>query len=349
DKIKADAEKTTRFYLNDHSSFNRGFMPSLKFKYKDNRVRIGRFSVDSAYGGWDYEIPTITSGSVRTLPNMKEGVFYSGKLTDKWNIYSMVTFRDSNSFSVQKWEKSGFKNRYGETTDKQPHYSLASIYDNKDWILKLGVGVQDEVRNEISGVITRNIIKESGEMYIVNLLGYYAELDGETKKEASNYKGMDAEKLHILSAQMFYINGKFNNWVSMGYVSDRVSPTSGINTDMTYVGEQSIDRNLTDQYSYQFGSLYSFTKQFTAGGFVAITDGYADNTKTTKVEGIGFNLLASYKFKGTQLDGLSMTAILNKAKEERSPINGESKSLDYYDIKLIAQYKFDVNPYFYKK
>ncbi|MGL5122923.1 MAG: hypothetical protein ACRC6K_01970, partial [Fusobacteriaceae bacterium] len=42
DKIKADAEKTTRFYLNDHSSFNRGFMPSLKFKYKDNRVRIGR-------------------------------------------------------------------------------------------------------------------------------------------------------------------------------------------------------------------------------------------------------------------------------------------------------------------
>ncbi|MGL5122924.1 MAG: hypothetical protein ACRC6K_01975, partial [Fusobacteriaceae bacterium] len=350
DKIKADAEKTTRFYLNDHSSFNRGFMPSLKFKYKDNRVRIGRFSVDTVYGGWDYEIPMISSGSIRTLPNMKEGIFYSGKLAEDWNIYSMVTTKNSNSFSVEKWDKAGVMTPMTlELIDKEPHYALATIYDRDSWTYKLGVGFQDEVRKEVAGNIVKKIKSpNTSGLYIVNLLGYYTRLEGETKKMAHLLKGHDAENLHILTGSLSYIEGKFNNWIAIGYVSGKIPPNSGIDTDMVYTGDQSIDRNHADMYSYQFGSVYSFTNNFAGGGYVTLTDGYEDNTKMTKVEGIGFNLLANYNFKGTTLDGLSVTALINKAKEERSPKSGGSKSLDYYDIKLIAQYKFDVNPYFYK-
>lgn len=348
DAISSNPRKDSSFYLDGHSGFDHGAIPAIKLRYDNFDFKIGRFITDYGYGGWEYEIPMINGSSIRPTPITVEGFFFSNKFNDNFSLYTLYTKREIGSFDPGlKWDdaKVGVRNLSNELLDEKPKYSIGGVYDSKNGtILTLGSRYQEDVSNQFASKFSKLIPLSGKKMVKIDAIGLYADIIGDTKKIVKNLPGsMNADSVYVYSGQLSYIQDKTVLFSAIGYVSDKVAPNTGIVTDITFVGDQTLDRIHADMFSYSFGSMYQFTPEFTAGISVPITSGYLENEKIHKVEGIGLNFIFSYNVKSGPLDGVRFWGILNRSEEKREQDNGESKNYSNYDIKLVLQYDFDIN------
>lgn len=348
DPISSNPRKDTSFYLDGHSGFDHGAIPAIKLRYNNFDFKIGRFMTDYGYGGWEYEIPLINGSSIRPLPITVEGALLSNKINNNFQLYALYTKRELGPFDTGlKWDdaKVGIRNLNNELLDEKPKYSIGGIWDSKKGTtLALGSRYQEDVSNQFASKFSKVIPLNDKKMLKIDAIGLYADITGDTKQIVKKLPGsMDAESVYVYSGQLSYIQDKIVLFSAFGYVSDKIAPNTGITTDLTFVGDQTLDRIHADMFSYAFGSMYQFTPEFTAGFSVPITSGYLENEKIHKVEGIGLNFIFSYNVKNGPLDGVRFWGILNRSEEKREKDDGESKNYSNYDIKLVLQYDFDIN------
>ena len=346
DKISAHPGKDTSFYLDGHNGFDRGIMPSINLKYNNTKLKIGRFITDYSYGGWDYDLPFILGSSVRTLPEYTEGILLSHSFESNIHLYGMYAKRKLSAFeSGKNWSNAyeGVEDIEGNLLEKNSKWNIAGVYDNKqDILFTLSMEHQENVANKISGKIMKKYFLEDDKIFKLDALALYGNTLGKTRDITETLPStMDGKDVNVYSAMFSHIQGKTTLFASLGYVSNKVSPRSGIDTDVTFVWDQTLDRIHSDMFSYQVGGFYSFNSQLLIGLGIPLTSGYLDNDKNYKVEGIGVNLMAAYTFKDNLFDGFKISTILNKTEEKREQKTGENRNFSSYDIKIVAQYDFN--------
>ena len=331
-KLSADPDKSTRWYLDGHDSFNLAgvaavldFAPAAQFK-------VGRFGTDAGYGSLKYPVPLIHSASQRVMPTMAEGVLWQGDF-DELHLYAMYARAYSGGF-ITDWT-----DEYAYDLDKTPRYNLAGVWDSGALQLMLGAQHQQDTLNQYMtrgsytwGVGDNAKMKAEG-------LGLYARTTG-AASDILSAKGLD--DTYLVTAKLSYIFDKSTLFASVGQTGDKLPNRSlRLDTDYTFPFDLSIDRNLQDMLSLQAGVNYNILPTTTLGVALLATDGYEDYTKAVAVEGKSVNFSAMHMVNSGPLKGFKAMAILNKAKEYREG-SALGDTLNYYDVKLRFSYDLPV-------
>lgn len=335
-KLDAHDDWSTRWYLDDHDSFNR-YTAAVKVKLADNlSVKAGRMVTDSAYAGQE-DIPLINSSSQRTLPTISDAVLVKYSATKDLDIYGMYRYGIYTYPDVSRGVHStGPINPYTQEYDALRQQSvLSAVYRNKFDSYALSVSTQNDVASQVMGrVVQRYPTLDKNDGYFKpEVVGYYANLNGTNAK----YDGPD--KTYLLSGQLSYINKKGSLFAGLGKVGPKANRLAGIDTDLGYVFDLSIDRNYSDMWSWQVGGTWNLSPNTFVGIAEVFTDGYEDYQRNVRVQGMGTNILMGYMPQDGYLKGLRSLLVLNSSREQRDG-SALGDRLDYFDIKMTIQYDF---------
>ena len=101
EKLDADKNKATRFYLDGHDSYTLA-AANVNLEFADwSQVRLGRFGVDSLYGTLEETVPLIDESSNRTEPTMAEGALWRGSFNNL-NLYGMYMTKRAGRY-LKSW------------------------------------------------------------------------------------------------------------------------------------------------------------------------------------------------------------------------------------------------------
>ncbi|MGD1448221.1 hypothetical protein [Vibrio harveyi] len=334
-KLLADPEKSTRFYLDGHDSFYL-YGASLDIKPLDGMtITVGRFITDKGYGSFD-AIPLLEYTSVRTLPSMKEGILLKQEFDDL-NVFGAVTFKNAGGYDADWvdegiWE--GFNLDGSKKIIRSPRYNLAMTLNEPNYGGGFGLryqadhSVQYQLEPYYSFPTELGAVRLDGRFFYADLL----ELEKERNEDDYTF---------VFTGMVSYF---VNDWIlsaSAGQVGPKLSALTNVDTDIVYPFDQSISRNNQYTTAWSLGSLYQFSKEFSAGLFIVKTDGYLDNFENVSIDGTGGNLVLMYNPNEGTFKGMKSSLILNKAKEY---LKGDidDKTRDYFDIKMSIQYDFNL-------
>lgn len=327
---------STRWYLDDQDNFSR-YTAAVKVKLADNlSVKAGRMVTDSAYAGQD-DIPIINSSSQRTLPSMSDAVLVKYSATSNLDIYGMYRYGSYVYSDVsQGVHKTGPINPNTLKYDTLRQQSvLSAVYRHNFDSYALSVATQEDVAAQVMGrVVQRYPTLDKNDGYFKpELVGYYANLKGTNAK----YAGPD--KTYLLSGQLSYVNKKGSLFAGLGKVGPKVNRLSGIDTDLGYVFDLSIDRNHSDMWSWQVGGTWNLSPEMFVGIAEVFTNGYEDYHRNVRVKGMGTDILLGYMPQDGYMKGFRSLLVLNSAREQRDG-SVLGNQLDYFDIKMTIQYDF---------
>lgn len=99
-KLSADPDKSTRWYLDDHDSFNIAGVAAVLDFADWAQFKIGRFGTDAGYGSLKYPVPLIHSGSQRVAPRVAEGALWQGDF-DQLHLYAMYARAYAGGFYTE--------------------------------------------------------------------------------------------------------------------------------------------------------------------------------------------------------------------------------------------------------
>ena len=331
-KLSADPDKSTRWYLDDHDSFNLGGVAAVLDFASWAKFKVGRFGTDAGYGSLKYPVPLIHTASQRVMPTMAEGVLWQGDF-DQLHLYAMYARAYSGGFII-KWT-----DEYAYDQDKTPRFNLAGVWDNGPLQFMLGAQHQQDTLNQY---MTRGsytwAVSETAKMKAEGL-GLYAHSTG-AANDVLSVKGL--EDTYLATAKLSYMYDKTTLFAGVGQTGDKLPNRAlRLDTDYTFPFDLSIDRNLQDMLSLQAGVNYNVLPTTTLGVALLTTDGYEDYTKAVAVEGKSVNFSVMHMVNFGPMKGLKAMAILNKAKEYREG-SALGDTLNFYDVKLRVSYDLPV-------
>jgi len=331
-KLSADPDKSTRWYLDDHDSFNLGGVAAVLDFASWAKFKVGRFGTDAGYGSLKYPVPLIHTASQRVMPTMAEGVLWQGDF-DQLHLYAMYARAYSGGF-ITEWT-----DEYAYDQDKTPRYNLAGVWDTGSLQFMLGAQHQQDTLNQY---MTRGsytwAVSETAKMKAEGL-GLYARTTG-AASDVLSAKGLD--DTYLATAKLSYIYDKTTLFAGVGQTGDKLPNRAlRLDTDYTFPFDLSIDRNLQDMLSLQAGVNYNVLPTTTLGVALLTTDGYEDYTKAVTVEGKSVNFSVMHMVNSGPMKGLKAMAILNNAKEYREG-SALGDTLNYYDVKLRVSYDLPV-------
>ena len=331
-KLSADPDKSTRWYLDDHDSFNiAGAAVVLDFA-SWAQFKVGRFGTDAGYGSLKYPVPLIHSASQRVVPRMAEGALWQGDF-DKLHLYAMYAKAYAGGFYTD------WLDEYAYNKEEEPRYNLAGVWDTGPLQLMLGAQHQQDTMNQYMGRGSYTWDAGSNAKMKAEALGLYANTIG-AAKDALDVKGLD--DTYLATAKLSYIFDKTTLFASAGQTGDKLPLNAlRLDTDYTFPFDLSIDRNHQDMLSLQAGVNYNILPTTTLGVALLTTDGYEDYTKAVAIEGKSVNFSVMHAVDSGPLKGLKALAILNKAKEYREG-SALGDTLNYYDVKLKVSYDIPV-------
>lgn len=182
EKLRADPEKSSRFYLDGHESFTINYA-NLSLDFGDwANIKIGQFGTDYRYGSLEYQIPLIEYSSVRTVPSLNEGVFYEGTF-DNFHLYGMYSQKYAGGY-YQEWTDEGFRtdiklapsgDKYLIEVDKKPNYAIAGVWDNEKTMLSLGASYQEEMSWQVMSRGSHTWIDPEKGFFKAEYVGFYAQ------------------------------------------------------------------------------------------------------------------------------------------------------------------------------
>ena len=189
--------------------------------------------------------------------------------------------------------------------------------------------------SQFFGTVEQGWQTENGAYLKAKGLVMYASTLGsvEDTTKTDNTIGSDT---YALSGQLSYTKDSHTFSFAAGKIGDTVSTLSGIETDVVYPFDMSIDRNNHQSWSYQPAYYYQLSKNTTAGAAMTFTDAYTDATESTEVNGVGINLILHHSWTLEPINGLNTTLIYSQAREDRG-----TDILDYYDIKIATSYSYN--------
>ncbi|MBM7343975.1 glucuronide uptake porin UidC [Pantoea coffeiphila] len=335
-KLGARNNWSSRWYLNGTDSFNR-YTAALKFKVSEQLyIKAGRMVTDSAYtGGKDLLI--INSSSQRTVPTLSDAVLMQYRVDDELDIYAMYrhgiyTYPDV----AEGVHKTGPVNPETYRHDTlRAQYIAALAWQRQCDNAGLAVSWQEDVAAQVMTKAARCIpLAGDGQATIKpEFMAFYARLNG----TSAGYDGPD--NAWVMSGQLSYIVPRGRLSFGVGKTGNKPNGLSGIDTDLGYPFDLSIDRNHSDMWSVQLGGTLNLPGDTFVGIAPILTHGYEDTRHRVTINGLSTNLLFGYQPQGGLFKGAKALLVLNKAREHR---NGSAfgDRLDYYDIKMNLQYDF---------
>ncbi|MBO9482905.1 OprD family outer membrane porin [Salinisphaera sp. G21_0] len=347
-KLAADEDKSTRFYLDGHDSATIGGV-SINLDLADwAQFKIGQFGTDYLHGSLDHMVPLIDHSSNRTDPTMAEGILWRGDFADNIHLYGMVSTKEAGKYK-KSWQDTGligFVDGAFVTVDEKTTYNFAALWQTAYSNLKFGWQGMDDQADQFQVEAGHTWAMPFNSMMRAESRFYYAKTKGYSKDTYAPMTGGNDDTF-LASAVAWWMLDQWTLTGAIGQAGNKLLPVLEIDTDIGYVFDQSIDRNGQDMFSWQLGVMYDLTPSLKIGGLVTFTDGYEDYTKTVKQEGIGGTLLLMHKVKEGELKGLETTFVYSNATEDRKGVDGHPDSqrggnLDYYDIMLKVHYPVDI-------
>ena len=336
EKLLANPNRSTRFYLDGHDSFSIPYA-NLAFDFSEQaHITIGQFGADYYYGSLDYLLPLVDESSVRTAPFLRQGAFYEGRFNQLY-LYGLYSTRKAGGYDTE-WTDQGRTyftiNEDGSMNiliDESPFYAVGGLWENDDSQIALTLSYQEDVANQVMSRGSHSWLNEDNAYFKLEYVGLYAHTIGDTKA---------SERFHDdsfgVSGQLTYNKEKATFLASIGYVGNKLD-SPGVDTDIVFPFDQSIDRNGHHMTSWQMGGFYQARENINLGLALVVTDGYSDASKNETIEGTGANLILMHTAQTGPLKGLRSSVILNKANEYRER-NSATETLKYYDIKFTGHY-----------
>ncbi|MGL6312845.1 OprD family outer membrane porin [Vibrio sp. WXL103] len=338
EKLRADPDKVTRFYLDGHDSFTIPY-GNIAFDFSDYaHLTIGQFGTDYYYGSLEYLLPLIDESSARTTPTLREGAFYEGKFGD-FNLYGMYVQREAGGYNTG-WTDTGRVVGLDLDTlemiiDESPIYAISGLWDNKKSHVAVTLQHQEDVADQVASRGSHSWLNQEGNYFKLEYSALYAQLIGDSK-DANRAVDNGSDDTFGVSTQLTYNQDRATFVGSIGYVGHKLA-SNDVDSDIGFSFDQSIDRNGHKMTAWQMGGFYQVQENLNVGLAVVVTDGYKNANEDTTIEGLGANLIVMHTAKSGPLAGLRSALILNKAQEYRIT-NGINDTLDYYDIKFTGHY-----------
>lgn len=335
-KLGARDNWSTRWYLDGHDSFGR-YTAALKLKLSNNlSIKAGRMVTDSLYSGQE-DLPIINASSQRTVPTLSDAVLMKYSIDKNYDIYAMYRYgvyyysdvaegvHRTGPIDPKSYRHNLFRPQYITSLvfhDSCNYYAASSLW-------------QEDVALQLMGKTTtcyplapdrKDKLKAEFTAFYANLDGMTAELDG--PKDTS-----------LLSGQLSYIHPVGSLFFGVGKTGGKLNRIAGIDTDLGYPFDLSIDRNHSDMWSYQLGATLNMPGNSFIGIAETLTNGYETYHHDVRIRGAGTNFLFGWQAAQGKLQGLKIFVALNRAREHR---NGSALGdrLDYYDSKVNIQYDF---------
>ncbi len=329
---------STRWYLDDHDDFSL-YTAAVKLKLSERlRVKIGRMVTDSAYSGQD-DIPLINSSSQRTQPSMSDGALFKYSLRPTWDIYSMYRVGVYNYPDVAVGvHKAGPVNPATYTYDTlRPQYLVSTVYHANLDTYAYSASWQDDVATQLMTRSSQQYpVSADGRSYLKpEWVAFYARLNG----TSTGYDGSD--HTYVLGGKLSYVTGAGSTSVAVNKAGPKLNGLAGVDTDLSYTFDLSIDRNYSDMWSWQVGHTWNLPHDTFFGVAQLFTNGYEDYHRQVKIEGTATDLYLGYTPHDGPLKGFRSLLVLNLAREQR---DGSSlgNRLDYFDVKMNLQYDFNL-------
>lgn len=338
-KLGAKDNYSTRWYLRDHDSFAR-YTAAVKIKFSDAlQLKVGRMVTDTAYTGQD-DILIFNSSSQRTMPSLSDAAVLKYRINTELDLYTIYRIRDyTYPYVTEGVHKSGPMDPQTLQHNRlRPQYITALSWNRKCDHIGLSTAWQEDVSMQF---MTRGsgcfpVGDNESKTIKPEFTAFYARLNG----ASANYEGPGYA--YVVSSQLSYIVPQGSVFMGAGKTGDKPNPLSGIDTDIGYPFDLSIDRNHNDMWSFQLGGTINLPGNAFVGAAEVMTNGYEDYDHKIAIHGMGTNIFLGYQPPSGLFKGLKAMLILNKAREHRN--NSElGDRLDYYDIKLNLQYDFLMN------
>lgn len=329
---------STRWYLNEQASFSR-YTAALKLKLSDKlKVKVGRMVTDSAYSGQD-DIPLINSSSQRTQPSLSDGALLKYSPQFNVDVYGMYRVGVYNYPDVALGvHKAGPINPKTYTYDTlRPQYLVSTVYRNNLDTYALSASWQDDVAGQVMGrAAQRYAVSADGQHYVKpEVIAFYSRLNGtSTRYDGSNHT-------YVVGGKLSYVNPQGATFVAVGKAGPKFNWLSGVDTDLSYTFDLSIDRNYSDMWSWQAGHTWNLPHDAFVGAAQLFTSGYEDYRRNVRIRGAATDFYVGYGPRDGALKGFRSLLTLSLAREKR---DGSSLGdhLDYFDVKMTLQYDFNL-------
>lgn len=329
---------STRWYLDEDASFSR-YTAALKVKLSDTlKLKVGRMVTDSAYSGQD-DIPLINSSSQRTQPSLSDGALLKYSPQFNIDVYGMYRTGVYNYPDVALGvHKAGPINPDTYTYDLlRPQYLVSTVYHKNLDTYAFSASWQDDVSGQVMGrVAQRYAISADGQSFVKpEFVAFYARLNG----MSTRYDGSD--HTYVMGGKLSYINQDGATFVAVGKAGPKLNWLAGVDTDLSYTFELSIDRNYSDMWSWQAGHTWDLPRDTFVGVAQLFTRGYEDYHRNVLVRGAATDVYVGYGPRDGVLKGFRSLLTLSLARERRDA-SSLGDRLDYFDVKMTLQYDFNL-------
>ncbi len=339
-KLDAPEHMSSRWYLNDHSSFGY-WVGAVKFKVSDiAKLKVGRFITDYAYGAMPYYVPLISANSTRTLPVATQGALlylHPHKNLDLWTMYRERAFTSTSALQGG-FRDEGLYNTSKADYDQHSRYFFAASVYNDLHRLSAGFSSQHEVGNQYMITLDNTLPLEGGDKLVSNFRFFGANVYGGAR-DIYDQQNL-SPNTQLYTWRLSYVTPDFTVYGAVEYINHR-SYGSIVDTDLGFPNSWSMDRNHEDMWSYQIGVIKPLGYGFSVSLAPIVTDGYESHAKDVRVQGVGITYGITYDAKGGPLDGLKFRLFGDWCTEKR---NGSQYGdrLHYWDVKMTIQYDFNI-------
>lgn len=340
-KLDAPGHMSTRWYLDDHSSFGYA-VGAVKFKVADvAKLKIGRFVTDYSYGALPYYVPLINSNSTRTLPTASQGALlylHPHENVDVWAMYRNKTFSSTSALQGGFRDEGVYNSDTGNYDDAHPRSFFAfSLYNNLHR-LSAGFSYQNEVSNQYMVNLDNTFPLDGGYKIATNFRFWAAEARGDVKDIYHEKKLSPDSQLY--TGQLNFITPNYTLYGSFEYISHETWG-SAIDSDLGFPNSWSMDRNHEDMWSFQAGVIKPLTSDFSVLLAPIYTNGYESHQKEVSVEGYGLTYGVMYTASSGPLEGLKVRLYGDWCIEKREGSTYGDR-LHFWDVKLTIQYDFNI-------
>lgn len=199
EKLLANPNRSTRFYLDGHDSFSIPYA-NLAFDFSEKaHITIGQFGTDYYYGSLDYLLPLVDESSVRTVPSLRQGAFYEGRFNQLY-LYGLYSTRKAGGYDAE-WTDEGRTyftfNEDGSMNiliDESAFYAVGGLWENDQSQISLTLSYQEDVANQVMSRGSHSWLNEDDAYFKLEYVAYMPRPQG-IPKPAKGFMMTPSESL----------------------------------------------------------------------------------------------------------------------------------------------------------
>lgn len=339
-KLHAPEDKTTRWYLDDHSSFGY-WLAAAKFRYEDYvKLKVGRFVTDQSYGALPYYVPLINSNSNRTLPTASQGALlylHPHQNLDLWCMWRDQVFTPTSALQGGMRKEGVYNSKTGDYDEEHPRSFFAFSVYNDAHRLSGGISYQDDVSTQVMVNLDNSWKLDSGNKVSTALRYFGAQTNGDGTQVFRD--GGMADDTDLYTGKISYTTQYGTVYTAVEYMTHATNG-SFIDSDVGFPNSFSMDRNHEGMFSIEVGYILPVTSELSLMLAPIYTNGYEDHSREVDIEGYGINYGVMYKAKSGPLEGLDIKLFGDWCMERRDGSQLGDR-LHFWDVKLTVQYDID--------